>query len=122
VDLEAELALLTADGLTPMVRELLQDPDARARTWEVEQVGWVAVNPGTLGIYRVRGVAETGGGQRPFSLVFKAVADVDLPGFPDTGYMHAPPDWLLEARAVGFRLRPAQHIPGSVRPGALRGC
>jgi hypothetical protein len=85
VDLEAELALLTADGLTPMVRELLQDPDARARTWEVERVGWVAVNPGTLGIHRVHGVADTGGGQRPFTLVFKAVADVDLPGFPDSG-------------------------------------
>jgi hypothetical protein len=93
VDLDAELALLTAGGLSPMVRELLQDPDARARTWDVERVGWVAVNPGTLGIFRVRGVADTGGGQRPFSLVFKAVADLDLPGFPDTGYMHEPQDW-----------------------------
>jgi hypothetical protein len=93
VDLEAELGLLTADGLTPMVRELWQDPDVRPRTWEVKQVGWVAVDPGTLGIYRVRGVAATGGGQRPFSLVFKAVADVDLPGFPDAGYMHEPQDW-----------------------------
>jgi hypothetical protein len=33
------------------------------------------------------------GGQSPFSLVFKAVADVHLPGFPDTGYMHEPQDW-----------------------------
>jgi hypothetical protein len=82
VDLAAELALLTAEGLTPLVGELLQDPHARALTWEVEQVGWVAVNPGTLGIYRVRGVADTHSGQRPFSLVFKAVADIDLPGFP----------------------------------------
>jgi hypothetical protein len=47
-----------------MACELLQDPDARALTREVERVGWVAVNPGTLGIYRIRSVADTGDGQR----------------------------------------------------------
>lgn len=76
-----------------MVRRLLGDPRVHARAWEVERVGWAAVNPGTIGIRRVRGVADTREGSQPFCLVFKAVADVEIPGLPSSGYMHEPQDW-----------------------------
>jgi hypothetical protein len=93
VDLRAELNALTADELAPVVGELLRDPRARPRAWSIESVDWAAVNPGTLGIHRVRGVADIGPEERPFSLVFKAVADVHMPGLPDVGYMHEERDW-----------------------------
>lgn len=87
------LAQLTAGALAPIVRELLEDPFAWPEAWEAQRVAWTAVNPGTLGIFRLRGVADTRGRRTPFTLVFKAVADATDQGLPDNGYMHEPRDW-----------------------------
>lgn len=72
----------------------MEDPTAKPTSWGFERVEWAAVNPGTLGIYRVSGMAQTQDGSQPFSMVFKAVGDVDLTGHPlDEGYIHLPEDW-----------------------------
>lgn len=93
MDPERRLGGLSANELAPMLCQLFGDATAEASTWAFQRVGWTAVNPGTLGIYRVHGTARTSNGDRSFSMVFKAVGDVDYTGHPfDENYIHQPPD------------------------------
>jgi hypothetical protein len=108
------LGAVTEDELTSVVCELIGDVRARLRAWTSERVAWAAENPGTLGICRVRGTADVGTEQRPFSLVVKAVVDADVPGLPATGYMHEPQDWNYwkrEPLAFGSGLLDDYHGP-----------
>lgn len=118
VDPHERLGHLSADELAPMVAALLDEPSAQPTTWQVEQLASAALNPSTLALQRVRGVADTRDGQRsPFSLVAKTVADPDPAAVPVSGYIHQPQDWNYWKREpIAFSSGLLDGYDGPLRP------
>ena len=48
MDTGQRLRCLTAVELTTVVRQALREQEAWPSSWEVESLGWAAVNPATL--------------------------------------------------------------------------
>jgi len=88
-------------------------------SWDVVSLGWAAVNPATLGLYRLTGLAKVGSRDDvDWAVVLKVVGDVDLAGSPlDVGYLHDPQDlnyWKREA--VAFESGLLDGWPGPLVP------
>jgi hypothetical protein len=82
MELAGRLHQLTAGELAPVVRNALRDDHAWPLTWEFDALDWTG-NPATVGLFRLAGIARTsGGGEVPWTVVLKVVADVDLTGDP----------------------------------------
>jgi hypothetical protein len=95
MDLSERLGSLTATELAPVVRRAVGEEDAWPRSWQIESLGWAAVNPATLGLFRLTGSATLGSrGQVDWAVVLKVVGHVDLAGTPlEVGFLHDPQDW-----------------------------
>jgi hypothetical protein len=99
---------LTAAELAPVVRNALRDDQAWPLTWEFDALDWTG-NPATVGLFRLAGIARSsGGGEVPWIVVLKVVADVDLTGDPQIDrYTHEPEGinyWKREALAFSSGL------------------
>jgi hypothetical protein len=82
MEVAGRLDQLTAAALAPVVRNALQDDHAWPLTWEFDALDWTG-NPATVGLFRLVGIARTSdGGEVPWIVVLKVVADVDLTGDP----------------------------------------
>jgi hypothetical protein len=82
MELADRLHQLTAAELAPVVQNALRDDHAWPLTWEFDALEWTG-NPATVGLFRVAGIARTsGGGEVPWIVVLKVVADVALTGDP----------------------------------------
>ena len=82
MELAGRLHQLTAAELAQVVRNALRDDHAWPLTWEFDALDWTG-NPATVGLFRLGGIARTsGGGEVPWIVVLKVVADVDLTGDP----------------------------------------
>jgi hypothetical protein len=91
MELAGRLHQLTAAELAPVVQDALRDDHAWPLTWEFDALDWTG-NPATVGLFRLAGIARTsGGGEVPWIVVLKVVADVDLTGDPLIDrYTHEP--------------------------------
>ena len=119
MDVAERLQVLTASDLAPVVRRALGDEDAWPVGWAVESMGWAAVNPATLGLYRLTGVARVGSAENvAWAAVLKVVGDVDLSGTRlDVDFLHNPQDWNYWRReAVAFRSGLLDGWPGPLVP------
>ena len=95
--------LLTAEGLEPVVRQILGDPTAQPTTWTCQRLDVPAYNPGTAGIHRVAGKATVAGaGEKEWKTILKVVALPDLSGtrLDIDGYIREPSDWNYWKREV----------------------
>ena len=104
MDIGERLGHLTASELAPVVRHALGEEMAWPVSWAAESLGWAAVNPATLGLYRLTGLAKVGSRDAvDWAVVLKVVGDVELGGSPlDMGFLHDPQDfnyWKREALA-----------------------
>jgi hypothetical protein len=98
-----EPPLLTAEGLAPVVRRILEDPAAQPTTWTCDRLDVPAYNPGTAGIHRVAGTATVGRArEKQWSTILKVVTLPDLSGTPldIDGYIREPSDWNYWKREV----------------------
>ena len=119
MEVAERLGVLTAADLAPVVRQALRNEEAWPLSWEVESLDWAAVNPATLGLYRLSGRARVGGSEDvAWAAVLKVVGDVDLAGTPlDDGFLHEPQDWNYWKReAVAFRSGLLDGWPGPLVP------
>ena len=118
MEIADRLGALTAADLAPVVRRALRNEQAWPLDWELESLNWAAVNPATLGLYRLSGLAEVGRNSEPWAVVVKVVGDVDLAGTPlHTGFLHHPQDWNYWKReAVAFRSGLLDGWPGPLVP------
>jgi len=108
MELAGRLHQLTAVELAPVVKKALRDDHAWPLTWEFDALDWTG-NPATVGLFRLAGIARTsGGGEVPWIMVLKVVADVDLTGDPLIDrYTHEPEGinyWKREALAFNSGL------------------
>jgi hypothetical protein len=108
MELAGRLHQLTAAELAPVVKKALHDDHAWPLTWEFDALDWTG-NPATVGLFRLAGIARTsGGGEVPWIVVLKVVADVDLTGDPLVDrYTHEPEGinyWKREALAFNSGL------------------
>jgi hypothetical protein len=108
MEVAGRLQQLTAAELAPVVRNALRDDQAWPLTWEFDALDWTG-NPATVGLFRLAGIARTsGGGEVPWIVVLKVVADVDLTGDPQIDrYTHEPEGinyWKREALAFSSGL------------------
>ena len=108
MELAGRLHQLTAAELAPVVKKALRDDHAWPLTWEFDALDWTG-NPATVGLFRLAGIARTsGGGEVPWIMVLKVVADVDLTGDPLVDrYTHEPEGinyWKREALAFNSGL------------------
>jgi hypothetical protein len=108
MELAGRLHQLTAAELAPVVKKALRDDHAWPLTWEFDALDWTG-NPATVGLFRLAGIARTsGGGEVPWTVVLKVVADVDLTGDPLVDrYTHEPEGinyWKREALAFNSGL------------------
>ena len=119
MDLAKRLGSVTAQELAPVVRQALRNEAVWPLSWETESMGWAAVNPATIALYRLTGRATTGSGEElAWAVVLKVVNDVDLAGTPlDVGFLHDPQDWNYWKReAVAFRSGLLTGWPGPLVP------
>ena len=119
MDLQERLDGLTAVELAPVVRQALGADGAWPSSWQVQSLGWAAVNPATRGLYRLTGLARVGPHEDvAWAAVLKVVGDVDLAGTPlDVGFLHHPEDWNYWRReAVAFQSGLLDGWPGPLVP------
>ena len=68
------IPVLSAEQLTPVVRRVLDAPDARPLAWSCEPLDVELINPVTAGLYRVVGTAEAGAGaELPWRVILKVI-------------------------------------------------
>ncbi|MGE5691968.1 MAG: hypothetical protein ACM33B_15565 [Pseudomonadota bacterium] len=79
-DLDRRVASLGAARLEAPVRSALGDATARVTAWRHEPVAYDFLNPSSGGVYRFRGTAATGAGNREWSLVLKVTRSPDAAG------------------------------------------
>ena len=108
MEVAGRLQQLTAAELAPVVQNALRDDHAWPLSWEFDALDWTG-NPATVGLFRLAGIARTsGGGEVPWIVVLKVVADVDLTGDPQIDrYTHEPEGinyWKREALAFSSGL------------------
>ena len=108
MEVAGRLHQLTAAELAPVVGNALRDDHAWPLTWEFDALDWTG-NPATVGLFRLAGIARTSdGGEVPWIVVLKVVADVDLTGDPLIDrYTHEPEGsnyWKREALAFSSGL------------------
>jgi hypothetical protein len=102
-----------------VVREALWNGEAWPLSWEIESLNWAAVNPATLGLYRLTGRARVGSSEDVgWAAVLKVVGDVDLAGTPlNDGFLHDPQDWNYWKReAAAFASGLLDGWPGPLVP------
>lgn len=95
-----ELAGVDAEHLTPIVRRLLDAPDARVLDVQHELLEYPLINPIAGGIHRFRGGTTAG----PFSLILK-IAIPPAGGMTPRGI--APPGWAEEPEHWNYWRREA---------------
>ena len=83
---------VTAQTLTPPVRQALADAQAELLDWSCTRLPLYGVNPVTTGIYRFTGNARSGGTSKPWSLILKQIHWLDLDGH-GKHYLDTPSDW-----------------------------
>ena len=113
------LGRLTATELAPVVRHALPEEQAWALSCDVQSLGWAAMNPITLGLYRLTGLATVGSRiDVAWAVVLKVVGDVDLAGSPlDVGFVHGFADFNYWKReAVAFESGLLDSWPGPLVP------
>ncbi len=100
-----DIPVLSAERLTPVVRRVLDAPDARPLEWACEPLGVDLINPITAGLYRVVGTAQVGSGPaRPWRVILKVINLPDFSGTPlELGYATQPEDWNYWRREVQAR-------------------
>ncbi len=106
MEVDDRVRSLPAADLAPVVRQTLGVEDAWPTRWECQPLVASLINPITMGLFRVEGVADVGTGREaPWMVVLKVVGDVDLIGTPlDSGYCHEPQDWNYWYReALAYR-------------------
>ena len=108
MEVARRLQQLTAAELALVVQNALRDDQAWPLTWEFEALDWTR-NPATVGLFRLAGIARSsGGGEVPWIVVLKVVADVDMTGDPQIDrYTHEPEGinyWKREALAFSSGL------------------
>ena len=113
--LDAQLEQMTAADMAGVVRRVLNDERAQPLSWAFRPMVWVMMNPSTVGLYQVSGVAENGAGRTvPWEVVLKVLGDPPHSGGPfDVGCVHEPQDWSYwkrEAQAFGSGL--LSDLPG----------
>ena len=94
--------VLSVERLTPVVRQVLDAPDARPLEWSSEPLGVELINPITAGLHRVVGTAQAGPDQaRPWRVILKVIHLPDFSGTPlELGYATRPEDWNYWRREV----------------------
>jgi hypothetical protein len=93
-DLDAQLDVIDAGMLAPLVRKGLNRDRITVEDWTCAPMAHGVINPVTAGLYQVTGTARDGEEQLSWSLILKVIHWVDLSGSPlADGYMNEPGDW-----------------------------
>ena len=115
MELAGRLHQLTAAELAPVVKKALRDDPAWPLTWEFDALDWTG-NPATVGLFRLAGIARTsGGGEVPWTVGLKVVADVDLTGDPETYKKY------VETATPAFQRHKAKFLARGGRTEVLEG-
>ena len=86
-------------NLASVVRHALGEASARPVSWAAESLGWVAVNPAALGLYRLIGLAKVGSRDDVAWAIVARLATSILPAAARRG---------LPARSTGLQLLDAR--------------
>lgn len=89
---EQQLAMLGAETLAPLVCQAVADERAELVDWSCCRLPVGALNPVTVGVYRLSGNARCHGRLIPWSLILKIIQWIDL-GAMGKGFIDDPQDW-----------------------------
>jgi len=117
-ELEQQLAALTSETLTPIIRKAVEDASATPAEWSFKRLPGGDINPITAGIYRFSGKAMGKSGETPWSLILKIVNWVDFTGTPmEKNYINEPADWNYWKReALAYRSGILDQARGNLVP------
>jgi Phosphotransferase enzyme family len=107
MELARPLDQVTAAELAPVVQSALRDDQAWPLTWKIDELDWTG-NPATVGLFRLSGRARISeGGEVPWMVVLKVVADTDFGDAIIDHFTHEPEGmnyWRREALAFSSGL------------------